>query len=1120
MKISCNDCGVSNNPQQKFCKGCGVPLARRCTSCGFKNQLDANFCGGCGLKLDQSIESVKSHPEAERRQLTVMQCDLVGSSELAEQFDPEDLRDLLRSYQQCIAEVTLRYGGHIAKYIGDGLLIYFGHPHAHEDDAKRSILTGLGVIERIEKLNETLIIEYNVKLKVRIGIHTGLVVIGQMGSDDNREENAIVGETPNIAARIEHIAEPNTIAISEDTNDLVKGLFITQNLGQQSLKGVSQNLTIFKVIAESDFLNEFDVRRKKRLLPIIGRNRELDIIAECWEQAKSGRGQIVHLTGEAGVGKSRIVSEFMRRVDKDPQHLRLYQCSSVHTNTAFHPIVTYLKYLLNLKNEDTDEVKYKRLEAFFDEFALPLGKYAPLFAPLLGVKVVGEEPVTLNPDKTKQIIFQAWVGLMQKMADEHPLLLIFEDTHWIDPSTQEMLDVLGTKLASKRILFFITSRPGYKVKVDEDVVLKELVLKRLDQESSYSMISQLAGDLSLPDELIRELVVKTDGIPLFIEELTKTVIDSGLLTQKNKRYELAIPLSSVEIPTTLKDSLMARLDQLSSVKKITQLAATIGRQFSFELLRCLPVGDVDKLDEALEKLISLNIIEQKSTGEGRQYEFRHALLQETAYKSLLKSTRRRYHGLIADAIVEHFPNVLTSEPEVLATHYIEANKVSLAVDYLLLAGNQATLTSSHHEAISHLSKGVELLSSLPQIKKVMSQEFQLQVRLIGPLIAAQSYVSPLVEKAFTRALKLSKKLESSPEIFPVLHGRYAFYQVCGLIHKAESLVDEFVLLAKSHTHSNQYLEMVGNRMRGSSLLLLGESKKAETYFKNSLKAYSYEHHKGLDVLYGQDIKVTSLVYLILNQWHQGKFTEMLSCSDEARELAENIGSANTIGISNFVGKVLPLALLDETEAVIEACNKTIEDAMRLETPLWKIGGLMFKGWAMVRLGRNVDESKQGMDILEQGLSAYNSMNLGLFRPYIMIIYAQACMRMGYIQKGLDTLEQSLKTSEIGGEHWVDAETYRTIGELLLNAEKPKPQKAKESFEKALKISLNQGSLSQELRAAMSLLRLADQAVEVEFAKKQLQLVYDKFENKEHTKDLLQAEQLLNCTASTSPLYTL
>lgn len=1103
MILHCYDCGQENHADRKYCQSCGSKLSRKCHVCDFENPVEARFCGGCGI--DITTQNTPSALEAERRQLTVMFCDLVGSSELAGKFDPEDFRDFLRAFQQSIAEVTLKFGGHIAKYIGDGVLIYFGHPHAHEDDARRSVLAGLGIIEEIGKLNKKLKNSHEIQLNIRIGIHTGLVVIGQMGSGETREENAIVGETPNIAARIEKFATPNTVTISNNTKELTKGLFITEEKGFQELKGIAQTIELHEVISESP-LSEFDVRAQQGLAPIVGRDKELNFLTQCWEQAKNGLGQVVWLSGEAGVGKSRIVNEFITNISHDEQHLRLYYCSSVHSNSAFFPIISHLKRLLNLDKKDSDENKLNNLENFLDSLALPLGDLTAVFAPLLGIKL-DSQPENITPEKTKQIIIDSWYGLMLKMSAESPLLLVFEDTHWIDPSTQELIEILSSQLLPHRVLLLLTSRPGYHFSGEKNVPLQSLTLNHLDHVTSAQMIRQLGGKRSLPEELVEELVVKTDGIPLFIEEITKAIINSDYLKQTDKSYTLSAPISSLDIPNSLKDSLMARLDQLSAVKNVAQIAATIGRYFSTELLESLSLHSPKVIEDAIQKLLKARLIFISDELSRDHYQFSHALLQETAYQSLLKSTRKQYHGLIADSLISNFPYIVATEPEVVALHCMKGGKTELAVSYWLAAGKHANKTSSHNEAITHFSKGIDLLNRLPDSVERFKLEFQIQVRLIGPLIAAKSYASPDIEIAFTRALELSKDIDTSHEIFPVLHGRYAFFLVCGLINKAKVLVEEFHEIAKHQKVEFTDLELIGNRMHGALTFLSGDTKNAKKYLNKSIAVYNFEKHKNLVSIYGQDNNVVALTYLGLSQWHLGNISDSIALGKEAVNLSKRLSSANSTGISYFVGTAMPYALLDEPQKVLKICNQLIDVARSQEMPLWQTTGMLFKGWALVCL----DQSEEGMEMLENGLASYNKMKVGLFRPLILLLYAQACLRLDLVVKGISALEESVELSNVGGEHWLDAETHRHLGELHLAKPNPNREKAREEFNTALQIAQEQSSLTQELRAAMSLLRFADDEGDIVKAESLLQRVYTEFDDTQNFKDLSQARELLGMT---------
>lgn len=1109
MKIACSECGASNNSNNNYCDNCGQPLPIVCSACDFKNTADAKFCGACGCALGKN----NTDSSGERRQLTVMFCDLVGSSELAEEFDPEEMRDLLRAYQKCVSDVAQQFGGHIAKYIGDGVLIYFGHPNAHEDDAQRSVLTGLGILDGMTSLNKT-IRDLNVELKVRMGVHTGLVVVGEMGSGELKEENAIVGETPNIAARIEHIAGINMLAISQDTYELVKGRFVVESLGKKSLKGVSQDIEVYNVLEESNFLSEFDVRYRQGFIPMLGRSRELDFLTDCWNQTKKGIGQIVWLSGEAGVGKSRVIAEFMERVSEQPQHLRLYNCSSIHTNTAFYPIVSYLKYVLNADKNESNEKKYKRLDALFQQYQLPFKDFTKNVAPLLGIQVdhLDENQTKESPENIKKMIVEAWVGLMIRLSEDQPLLLIFEDCHWIDPTTQELITIISEKLAKRRIFLLLTSRPNYSFEVNKEQITQSITLNRLDYENTLAMISHLAGERTLPDELMKQLAEKSDGIPLYIEEITKTVIDSPKFKQKDKHFELSEPLSSLLIPKTLKDSLMARLDQLTDVKKIAQIASIIGRVFSIDLLKSLSIDDEAFIDQGISQLQQAKLIDKADKSDDSVFQFRHALLQETAYESLLKSTRKEYHGKIATALVNDFSESVKQEPEVTAFHFTQAGDTKRAIKYWIDAGMRANITSSHNEAISHFTTASELLSTLQESKEVLEQEFQVQVRLISPLIAAQSYVSPLVEKAFTRALELSKKIKSSPEIFPVLHGRYAFYQVCGLINKAESLVDEFYELADNHKENSVTLDMVGCRLRGSSAIMMGKGELAINYLTKSVGSYDYKKHAKLNMLYGQDIKVSSLAYLGLSYWHQGQLSKIKDCTNDAVEIANKVLSANTVGISHIVSRVIPLVLLDDPKATIHACDEALEAAIRLETPLWKVASLIYKGWALVRMGSALGKEQEGMQMLEQSVAGYNSMKLGLFRPLVINLYAQACMEMGLVVKGLDALKSSYELSQAGGEHWLDAETHRLKGELLLSKPDPEPKEALQAFKLSLELSQKQSSITQELRTLISMYNYysdTENTAQLSAIKVLLSQVVGQFTAEDQCKDLSIARDILS-----------
>ena len=544
-----------------------------CGRCGAAND-DANaFCGQCGAPL--SFDTRPTETTAERRQLTVMFCDMVGSTRLAEQLDPEDWLEVLRAYQVACAEIVSRYEGHIAKYIGDGILVYFGHPSAHEDDPRRSVLAGLGLVRAIDRLNTRLEARYGIRVQIRIGIHTGLVVVGQVGAGETLEENAIVGETPNIAARLEAIAPPDGVVISHTTRHLVQGLFTLEDLGLQQLKGISQLVPVSLVSGEVEETSSFVARARRGLTPLVGRQAEMGRLQELWQQAVDGEGSVVLVTGEPGVGKSRLLETFKQSLaDAETPHQRLqYQCSAYHVNSAFYPLISAVTQTLRRIPDRSGQTSYEKLVSFLDQFAIN-PEHAPIFAQVLSIALPDGVVVQEKPEAIKKIIFEDWFDLVNRMSENGPLLLVLEDAHWIDPSTRELVMKLVEWAPRHRIMALVTRRPGQGFDSDLADRFSHLPLERLNPESNREMVNRVAGDAPLPPELVDLIVRKTDGVPLYIEELTKTVLESDMLHRREGRYELSGPLPSLAIPTSLQDSLMSRLDRLSTIKDVVQVAAT------------------------------------------------------------------------------------------------------------------------------------------------------------------------------------------------------------------------------------------------------------------------------------------------------------------------------------------------------------------------------------------------------------------------------------------------------------------------------------------------------------------------------------------------------------------
>ena len=640
-------------------------------------------------------------PDAERRQLTVLFCDLVDSTVLARQLDPEELREVVRAYQDTCAKVIARFEGHIAQYLGDGLLVYFGYPLAHEDDAQRAVRAGLGMIEALGQLNTRLGQERGVQLAVRLGVHTGLVVVGEVGSG-TRQEQLALGETPNLAARLQGLAAPNTLVISAATWQLLRGFFACQSLGTPLLKGFAQPLEVYQVLSESTARSRLDAAGSTGLTPLVGREQEVGLLRERWAQVKDGLGQVVLLSGEAGIGKSRLVQVLKEHVASEPQAwLTPCQCSPYYQNTALYPLIDLLERVaLRFEREESSEQKLRKLEGFLVQYGLPLAETVPLFATLLSLPLTADyAPLTVSPEQQKQKTLQTLLTILLRIAAQQPLLFVMEDLHWVDPTTLELLSLLVDQGPTARILVLLTFRPDFSPPWTGRAHLTQVTLNRLPRRQAAEMTGRVAHGKALPPEVVEQVVAKTDGVPLFVEELTKMVLESGLLQEREERYELTGPLPPLAIPTTLHDSLMARLDRLATVKGLAQLGATLGREFSYELLQAVSPWDEATLRRGLQQFVEAEFLYQQGLPPQATYLFKHALIQEAAYQSLAAE-----HPAAAPSA--HCPGVggalsrdLRDPARVAGASLHRGGPLAQAIAYWQQAGQRALERSANLEAI-------------------------------------------------------------------------------------------------------------------------------------------------------------------------------------------------------------------------------------------------------------------------------------------------------------------------------------------------------------------------------------------------------------------------------------
>src|SRR5215469_11808084 len=668
--------------------------------------------------------------DAERRQLTVMFCDLVGSTELSTRIDTEDLREVIGAYHRTVAEVVTEFDGFVSRYMGDGVLIYFGYPQAHEDDAERAVRAGLDAIEAVGRIDTK-----SVRLQARVGIATGLVVVGDLIGKGSAQEQSVVGETPNLAARLQALADPDSVVIAAGTRRLVGDLFEYRDLGAVEVKGIARPVQAWQVLRPSVVASRFEALRGSALSPLIGRDEEIDLLLRRWARAKAGDGQIVLVSGETGIGKSRIVAALEERLHAEP-HLRLrYFCSPYCRDSALYPFIDQLWHAAEFARDDPPAAKLEKLDILLAS-AAPRDEDVALLADLLSLPVSERHPLPhLSPQRKKERTLEALIRQLEGLACLQPVVMVFEDAHWIDPTSRELLDLTVERVRSLPVLLIITFRAEFQPPWTGQPQVMMLTLNRLDRRDRTTLVEQIAQGKALPDEVVDQIVDRTDGVPLFVEELTKNVMESGLLHQDGDRYVLDGALPPFAIPTSLHDSLMARLDRLSSVRRVAQIGAAIGREFSFELLRAVSRVPENELRASLASLVASELVFQRGAPPDAVYIFKHALVQDAAHNSLLRSTRQHLHAQIATALEAHSPELMEGQPELFAQHYTEAGLVEKSVAFWGQAGHRSAARSAMAEAAAQYQKGLDELALLPDTPERHRQELEFYNALGAAFVA-------------------------------------------------------------------------------------------------------------------------------------------------------------------------------------------------------------------------------------------------------------------------------------------------------------------------------------------------------------------------------------------------
>ncbi|MET0345884.1 MAG: AAA family ATPase [Casimicrobiaceae bacterium] len=1078
--MQCSTCLATLPEAAKFCIACGAPAPSVCAACGFANLGHANFCAECGARLTSGhayeappappaagrLVAEPSPPAVERRQLTVLFCDLVGSTLLSSRLDPEELREVIGAYHRCVADTVERFGGFVARYMGDGALVYFGYPQGYEDNAERAVHAALALVANIVALR--VLAE---RLHVRIGIATGLVVVGELVNAGAAREQTALGETPNLAARLQGIADPDAIVIAETTRRLVDGLFECRDLGEAALSGFAGPVRAWQVVGDEPSRRRFSAHDSSRgprptashdikATPLVGRSQELGLLLDCWKQVSEGRGRVVLVSGEVGIGKTCLVQALLSHVEQEPHAHLDFRCSAYYANSPLYPVVTLLPAVLGWSRDDANDARLEKLDAFCMRHHLPPAEAVPLLASLLSLSASERYPLqAMSPERQKQQTLQILIAIVLSFAAEKPLMIVVEDLHWIDPTSRQLLALLIDQVPTVPLFVLLTARLEFEPPWPPQSYVTPLMLTRLTQNEIEDMVKRVASGTPLPAEVVDEIVARTDGVPLFAEELTKMVLESGLIQAQEERTGLTGPLP-LAIPTTLQDSLAARLDRLATVKPLAQLCATLGREFSYTLLKAVSVSDDLMLQRSLAQLVHSEFLHQRGAPGEAVYVFKHAMIQEAAYQSLLKSRRQQLHERIAGVIVEQFASEAEAHPEVVALHHTRAGSIDPAVSWWQKAGQHAFRRASYAESIAHYSSGLRALASLPDERRRDQAELALQVELGYALIPLRGWGSPQTAQAFSRAGELCKHIGDTPSQFRALWGVGAFHFVRGDQHKAREVADQCLELAQQTNDEDALIE--AHYLTGIVRCVRGEFVSGCSELEACIRLYGTEAREMHRVLYGQDAKASALGWLAMALWVLGRPDEAVSRADEAlalvRDSTQPFLVARGLAGVGFVRvfRREPGGPDTELPAALALCAEQGFTYFRAVVSA-------FHGANLVLLGN----AREGIDLMQASLLALRTMGSSLLLTPILANLASAHLALDHAEEALAAIDEGLACVERYGERWAEAELLRARGQLFLTRGANHAQ-GEACLLKSLDVARGQQAKAYELRAATAL----------------------------------------------------
>jgi class 3 adenylate cyclase/tetratricopeptide (TPR) repeat protein len=1030
----------------------------------------------------------------ERRHLTVMICDLVGSTALSARLDPEDMGLVIDAFQAACARITLAFDGFLADFRGDGVLAYFGYPRAHEDDAERTVRAALDIAAAIARLKTPA----EEPLSVRIGIATGLVVVGGLGEGALRE-HAVIGDTPGLAARLQALAEPGTVVVASSTRRLLGDLFRLRELGLHKVKGIAEPIAAWAVDGVSSSRSRFQAIHTAGLTDLIGREDELNFLLERQQLAWKGEGQTVLISGEPGIGKSRLVTALEMRIADEPHTLLHYQCSPYHTNSALYPFIAQLEAAVGFKAEDSSERRLDKLEAFLGLAAPHVRDTTPLFAALLSIPFGDRYPkLRPKPAQQRRRTFAALLDQFESLSHQKPILLLFEDAQWADATSLELLNLTVNRVRQLPVLALFTLRPEFESPWVGLPNVGMLKLGRLDRSNVERIVMQVAGGRALPTEVMNQIVAKTDGNPLFVEELTKAVLEGNILVKDADGYRLDGPLPPLAIPTTLQDSLMARLDRLAPVKEIGQIGAVIGREFSYSLMREVVGGDEPSLKDALDKLEQAELVFRRGEPPEAIYSFKHALVRDAAYESLLRSRRQQLHGQIARKMEEKFPDIVMGQPEIVAQHFTEAGLIESAIAYWLKAGNLA-LSRSANAAVGHLKQGLKLIPGIDNPMLRNKFELLLQTSLGNSLRATKGWSSESVRDAYTRALQLCRESGLDEHTFPAVFGLWTWNFLRAALREAQALAEHLLNAAKNVDDS--VYKVLANEALGFTLFAQGKFAAAHTELERGISLCEDSKAEAYLDLSAQDPRVHVRLYDGLALWFLGFPDQALRVCADARRYAD----ASHYPFSEAMARTISLRvhqLRGEVAVVAGQADAAVALCEEHEFVHYLAMARILRGWARAQQG----EFKKGIAEIQEGLEKERATGALLLESYCLGLLADACIKNKHYGQALEFLRQ-VRLDKENTERFYAAEIYRLLGETYLRSNQNLDQ-AEHYFSKGLRLAREQNAKCFELRLCLSMCDLYDLRQNSNTYRSQLVETYGSFTEGYDTLDLIKAKARL------------